>query len=184
MAFIVALLVLFGALSIFNIVLTVGLVRRVRELSTKQRAPMPPRADLPPVMRAEGERVEPFRAVTVREEPVSEDFLAVGPVLLGVFAYGCTSCHERIPEFLSFVAAQDYRRDQVLVILVGKTADFTEELPLLDPIATVVVERRQGPVARALGVKAYPALAVIGAGGVVRAAGAGMNSLTPVHESA
>ncbi len=180
MAFVIVLTILFGALSSFNIILTMGIVRRLREMNAKERTVTAPKGDMPSVMRTEGEQVEAFEGVTVRNEPVSEQFLSVGPVLTGVFAYGCSSCHERIPEFISLIKSQGFDRDRVLVILVGKHADFTEELPLLDPIATVIVEGRQGPVARALGVKAYPALAVIGADGMVRTSGPGVESLTPV----
>ncbi|KAF4408030.1 TlpA family protein disulfide reductase [Streptomyces lycii] len=178
MAFVIALTVLFGALSLFNIVLTVGLVRRIRGMDAGPSPVTAPPAGLPAVMRTAGGQVEAFESVTVRGETVSERFLSRGPVLAGVFAHGCSACHELLPGFLSLIESEGYSRDRVLVTLVGRPAELADDVRQLDPVATVVVEGRRGTVARALGVKAYPALAVIDAGGTVRASGPGIDSLS------
>ncbi|MGS2644339.1 hypothetical protein [Streptosporangium sp. G12] len=172
--------VLVGAVMVLcalDIVLTVGVARRLRaqgELLARQAASLPagypPPGALPPVMREAGDRLGAFRTAAADGTPLDEGFFANAPTLVAAFSVGCPACEERLPEFIRFAPAFA-GRERVLALVVG--ADGTaEKATLLEPVATVVVEKTHGgPVCGSLGVRAYPALAIVDPGGVVRASG-------------
>ncbi|GAA2999992.1 hypothetical protein [Streptosporangium longisporum] len=175
--------VLVGAVMVlcaFDIVLTVGVARRLRaqgELLARQAALLPaghpPPGDLPPVMREAGERLGAFRTAATDGTPLDEGFFADAPALVAAFSVGCPACEERLPEFIRF-APSFAGRERVLALVVGTdgTDGAAEKAALLEPVATVVVEKiHGGPVCGSLGVRAYPALAIVDPGGVVRASG-------------
>lgn len=172
-----------GLVGVLNLLLTAAVIRRLRAYdgpSAGRSDPGPWRAvQKPPrVMRAAGERVGAFRGHTVRGEPVGEEFFARSTTLVGAFTVGCQACEERLPEFAELAAAFPGDGTQVLALLVGDAGDLADKIRLLEPVATVVVEQdRGGPVGEALGVRAYPALALIDPGGVVSASGAEMGHL-------
>jgi hypothetical protein len=172
--------VLVGAVMVLcalDLVLTVGVARRLRaqgELLSRQVAslqaghPLP--HGLPPVMREAGERLGAFRTAATDGTPLDEGFFADAPTLVAAFSVGCPACEERLPEFIRFAPAFA-ARGRVLALVVG-TDGVAEKVALLEPVATVVVEKTHGgPVCGSLGVKAYPALAIVDPGGVVRASG-------------
>ncbi|MEU8380808.1 hypothetical protein [Streptosporangium sp. NPDC048865] len=172
--------VLVGAVMVLcalDIVLTVGVARRLRaqsELLARQAASLPAGyplpGGLPPVMREAGERLGAFRTAAVDGTPLDEGFFADAPALVAAFSIGCPACEERLPEFIRFAPAFA-GRERVLALVVG-TDGTAEKAALLEPVATVVVEKTHGgPVCGALGVRAYPALAIVDPGGVVRASG-------------
>ncbi|MFF5111353.1 hypothetical protein [Streptosporangium sp. NPDC000509] len=172
--------VLVGAVMVlcaFDIVLTVGVARRLRaqgELLARQTASLPAGyplpGGLPPVMREAGERLGAFRTTAADGTPLDEGFFSDAPTLVAAFSTGCPACEERLPEFIRFAPAFA-DRERVLALVVG-TDGTAEKTALLEPVATVVVEKTHGgPVCGALGVRAYPALAIVDPGGVVRASG-------------
>lgn len=159
------------ALCVSNLLLTLGVIRRLRRYGGPLPPPSgPPRGPRP--MRPAGERIAAFHARTVRGEPISEEFFAGGTTLVGAFTEGCSACAERLPQFLRFAEVFPGGRERVLALLVGAAEDVAEERRLLEPVATVVVEESHGgPAGQALGVHGYPALAIVDPGGVVRASG-------------
>jgi hypothetical protein len=121
-------------------------------------------------MREAGERLGAFRAAATDGTPLDEGFFADAPTLVAAFSVGCPACEERLPEFIRFAPAFA-GRERVLALVVG-TDGAAEKAELLEPVATVVMEKTHGgPVCGSLGVKAYPALAIVDPGGVVRASG-------------
>ncbi|GCD96040.1 TlpA family protein disulfide reductase [Embleya hyalina] len=175
MPYVVTLLVLFGVLSVFNLVITAGLVRRLRENGSAGSA----RSQTGPiVMRAPGERVAPFRAVTLDGAAISEAVLNEGPTLVATFGQGCPECAERLPGFVAYAETFPGGRDRVLAVMVGNRDDVAEELARLEPVARVVLEGREGTVATALGVTGYPAFAILDEHATVRASGLRLESVT------
>jgi hypothetical protein len=172
-----------GLVGVLNLLLTAGVIRRLRAYDSLPAGRSDPGrwrvVHTPPrMMRAAGERVGAFHGHTVRGEPIGEEFFARSTTLVGAFTAGCRACEERLPEFAEFAAAFPGGDTQVLALLVGDAGDLADKVRLLEPVATVVVEPdRGGPVGEALGVRAYPALALVDPGGVVRASGAGMEHL-------
>jgi hypothetical protein len=175
---VVALIGAVGVLCAVNLVFTVGMARRLRahgESLSRRPGPVPdgypPPGGFPPVMHGAGERLGAFSATTMDGVPIDEEFLTETMTLVAAFSVGCKACEERLPEFVRFAAAFPGGRERVLALVVG-TDGVAEKLALLEPVATVVVEGTHGgPVCASMGVTAYPALAVVEPGGVVRASG-------------
>ena len=162
-------------LALLNIVLLLAVVRRLSEHETRIAALSgggagPP--ELPQIVAPVGHRVGEFIAASVDGRPVER----VGPLLVGFFSPSCDSCHERVPAFRS-AAGQHAGSALAVVVRDGKDPD-----PLvadLDGAATVVVEEPDGPLAAAFAVRGFPAFALLGADGTVRASGYEL----PLHAS-
>jgi thiol-disulfide isomerase/thioredoxin len=183
MSLIAALAVLIGLLTLVNLGLTVGVIRRLREhtelLSKRVKAAGAK------VMVSAGERTEPFAAITVDRESVSEADLVGAPTLVGAFAYGCASCEERRPAFVEYAKTFPGGRDRVLAVLVGGEDDLTAERAMLEPVARLILQDEpSGEVTAALGVKGYPAFAVFDSAGVVLASGTEVSDLDRVAVTA
>lgn len=162
-----AAVILLGALCALDLLLTFGVVRRLREHTTaleglhRGGAPVgPPIAgDLP----ALGKEVGPFTATTVDGTPLSRDLLPANHVAVFLTA-DCPSCKDQLPGLTSWAAAQD--RSRTVVVIDGRLADPAELVAALSPVATVVVESTAIPVTDAYGVHVFPSFAVIADGRV------------------
>jgi thiol-disulfide isomerase/thioredoxin len=173
MAFVVAALVLVGALSVVNLLFSFGVIRRLREhtaLLDRRVDGMSPFEATRPV----GETVDDFAASTVDGEPISRDLLT-GTTLVGFFSPSCAPCRERLPTFVE--QARDH--EPVLAVVVAPEGD--EGAPAvvdeLRPVARVVREAPDGPLATAFGVHGFPAFALIGSDGEVIASGIELTAL-------
>jgi thiol-disulfide isomerase/thioredoxin len=172
-----AAVVVVGALCVFDLVLTLGVVRRLREHNDmlSRLAGGGPSGDATvPV----GQPVGPFSAVATSGRRVGRD----GPGrirLAGFFSPGCTPCAEQLPEFLRY--AERFRGPVLAVVAADPAADGDGQaaryVAELEPVAQVVVEPEGGPVCRAFGVSAFPVLCLLGDDGRVRASGYSMAAL-------
>ncbi|CCH28382.1 hypothetical protein ABZ816_28770 [Actinosynnema sp. NPDC047251] len=169
MSILIAVTALLAVLCVFNIFLTVGVIRRLRD---KTAAAERARPEPPKVMMPNGSPVGTFTASTVDEEQVGTAVFAGGPTLVGVFAHGCTSCDERLPEFVTTAQNFPGGRDRVLALVIGSAEDVVDKRAALAPVAKVVLEERPGgPFATAFQVKGYPAFALVDAEGLVKSSG-------------
>jgi hypothetical protein len=159
--------VLIGALCVLNLLLTVGVIRRLKQhtdlISTMSMPPGP--AVIPP-----GEQVGEFAARTEDGEPFGdEDFTA--DTFVGVFSPGCGACTEQMPAFTERAADFPGGRDQVLVVIAGPREQYAQEIVEFGRIARVIVEESNGPVTAALQVQGFPAFAHVDSSGRVLASG-------------
>jgi len=174
MSVLIAVVALFCVLGVVNLLLCIGIIRRLREHTELLGAQSGSAAARPP-MRAVGEVVGPFEANTV-------DGTAVGSALLtdttvvGVFSPGCGPCKERLPLFIEHAATRD--RDRVLAVVAGSQEDSADYVAQLTPVALVVREDDGGPVTTALGVQGFPSFALLDADGTVLASGITLDALT------
>lgn len=153
-------LIVLGALGLANLVLTLGLVRRVRAQNELMRMSIEGIANPKPIMRVAGERVGDFVAATTTGDRVSAADLR-GHTLVGFLSHTCPACAESLPSFVARARLTPGGRDRVLAVVVG-AGDATGELRArLTPVARVVVESTAGPVARAFGVDGFPAFALL-----------------------
>ncbi|MFE6306543.1 TlpA disulfide reductase family protein [Nocardiopsis sp. NPDC057823] len=161
--------VLAVALCLLDLLLTVGVIRRLKEhtelIRNLSTAGMPDRTVLAP-----GERSAPFTATAEDGGTVGTDSLA-DPTLVAVFSPGCGACAEQLPLFVDRAAAFPGGRGDVLAVLAGSPGEVEEEARRLAPVARVVVEGAAGPVAEALGVRAFPAFLRLDSTGRVLASG-------------
>ncbi|WP_340383901.1 TlpA disulfide reductase family protein [Streptomyces sp. SS7] len=174
MPYVITFLVLLGVLSLFNLVLSLGLIRRLREDTAKTAA----RSAGPPVMHAAGERVGAFRATATDGAMLSDALLRGAPTLVGAFAQGCPECEERLPLFAEYAAGFQGGPGHVVAVLVGDPDALRDKIAMLEPVARVVLEGKDGAVGSALGVRGYPAFGVLDDQAVVQASGVLLEHIT------
>lgn len=174
MSVLIAVVALFCVLGVVNLLLCVGIIRRLREhteLLGKQSGGV---AAGPP-MRAVGEIVGPFEADTVDGIAVGSALLA-GTTMVGVFTPGCGPCKERLPQFVEHAATRE--RDRVLAVVAGTEEESAAYVAQLTSVALVVREDDGGPVTTALDVRGFPSFALLDADGRVLASGITLDALT------
>lgn len=156
----VVVLVVLGTLGLVNLVVTLGLARRMRAQVDLLRMSIEGVSNPRPIMLEAGNRVGGFAAATTAGDPVGHADLR-GPTLVGFLSASCPACAESLPSFVARARLVPGGRAGVLAVLVGGE-DATGELrERLAPVARVVVEHPSGPVATAFGVDGFPAFALL-----------------------
>jgi hypothetical protein len=149
-----------GVLCLINIALMLGVIRRLNDHSRMLAEKAPGRAGPAPLGVPPGERVGDFTVTAVNGEPVSRSDLN-GSTLIGFLAPGCPSCEASLPEFITRAEAAMGGRDQVLAIVLGRSAAAGELCDQLARVARVLTETEGGPLVTAFGVGALPAFALL-----------------------
>jgi hypothetical protein len=172
-AFLIALAVFVGAVCLLDLVLTLGVIRRLREHADRiaRLSPEAPNAMLPV-----GERADPFDAATVEGGRVTRDALS-GLTLVGVFSPNCPACAERLPQFLDVAGSHTGGRDRVLAVVVGEESEAGDQVAALSPVARVVIETMEGSITKALKIRGFPAFGILDASGTVVTAGTNTDRL-------
>jgi hypothetical protein len=183
-AFLIALVALVGAIAVLNLLLTVGVIRRLRQ-HTEQLSGMAALGGAPgDIIIGAGEQAGEFAATTTDGEPVARDLLS-GQTLVGVLSASCGACKERLPEFVSRAETFPGGRGQVLAVLAGEPAEVEPYREQLAPVARVVIEPpMDGPISTALKVQGYPAFALLDAEGTAVAGGHSFEQLPVVSPTA
>jgi hypothetical protein len=164
MPIVIAVLVFVGGLCVLNLLLTFGVIRRLRE-HTEMLATRRPGQQV--MSLSEGEAPEPFSAVTTAGEPVSG---AAGLRLIAFFST-CPICPERVPPFAEYLSNHRVGRDSVLAVSVGSGSDAHPYLAELAPLAQICVEPEDGVIQRAFGVAGFPSFCLLDADGALIASG-------------
>ena len=153
MSYLTAAAVFAGILSALNLILTLGVIRRLREhselFSAIRSRPGPPAG---PTVGAE---IGAFHASTVDGEELTAERVT-DETLVAFFSPGCRPCNEKLPQFVSYARTIPGGRDRVLVTVVGDHQEAGPFVTDLSPVARVVVEDVDGPLGRAFGVVSYP----------------------------
>jgi hypothetical protein len=166
MPVLIAAVAMLGAVCLLDLVLTFGVIRRLRvhsELLSQDRTPGPPVIGL-----GVGESPGGFTAVS------TSGALLAGPAGIRVTAFFsalCSICPERVPPFVDYLAEHRIPADSVLVVLHAtdsQPAPFAGELA---QVGQVCVEADDGELARTFRVNGYPAFCLLDADGQVQATG-------------
>jgi thiol-disulfide isomerase/thioredoxin len=173
MPVVAALAFLALAVCLLDLVLTLGVVRRLRQhtelisnLSTGGQ---------PSAMLAEGETAGPFEAVATTGETVSRGRLS-GRTLVGAFTPHCPACEEKLPAFVDFAKTLPGGRDQVIAVVVGSEDEADSYREQLEPVARVVIEQPvSGEIGTALALNAFPGFGVLDQSGMVVSSGLELN---------
>ena len=159
MTVLTAALLCVGALCLLDLVLTLGVVKRLREhtemLSTVEAAPGR-KASL-----GAGEEVGDFTAVTVDGVPLVRDQLDDG-TLVAFFSPTCQPCKEKLPKFVEFARSLPGGRERVVAAVIGGTEEAAPLNSALAPVAQVVNEEYDGPLSSAFQATAYPTVLMTG----------------------
>lgn len=160
MAYLIAAVALVAALCLLDLVLTFGVIRRLRAMSTavtldEDGNELAPRA---------GDPVADFAGTTTEGEVVSRD--SVTGALVAFLSPNCKPCKASLPELLRVAEA-----GPVVAVVVGDSADMTDMIGKLSPVARVLTEEPFGPVSTAFAVRSFPTFRKVGPDGTLAAAG-------------
>ena len=167
MPYLVAAVALVGLLCLLDLLLTVGVIRRLRAQSALLTSY---KSGMGEVMMAKGSVVGDFLTTTVDSKIVSR--AEIDDSLVGFFSTSCDGCVDALKTFVPMAKLVPGGRDKVLAVVVGDRSNAGKFTDALTPVAQVVLEGEHGPITRAFEVNGYPAVAMVGTGGVLTAAGA------------
>jgi hypothetical protein len=176
-AVLTAAVVLVGALCLVDLLLTFGVVRRLREhtvLLGDDRS-----ADVSVSGVNVGDFPGSFAAEDVGGQPLA------GPGgwrVIAFFSSSCSICPERAPVFADYVRTSSVNRDSVLAVVLGSTGEPAPYLDLLAGVGHVCVQPADGELAKVFSVTGYPAFFVLDGAGAVQAVHydpAALPALTP-----
>lgn len=159
MTYLVTALVVVALLCLFNLLLSFGMIRRLRQHTELLNRPLhePAERDL---VRPVGSTVGEFATTTVDGEPVSRDSVGAA-ALIGFFSVTCPACRERKPDFLAGAPRYAAAGWTVLAVVVGDPAASAELVSELRPAGTVLAEDVGGPVGDAFTLTGYPAFVLV-----------------------
>lgn len=177
MSFLVAGFVVLGALTLLNLLLTLGVIRRLRDhTGLLNRSSDPAHRDASPTRPVDAV-VGHFTATTVDGVVVSRDSLAA-ETLVGFFSPGCEACDALVPEFVALAATVPGGRTHVLAVVEALPGDEDQHIGPLSGVALVVVERPgDAGLVAAFGVNTFPAVCVVDSDGRVVASGRSLAAL-------
>ena len=162
---------LVGALCVLELLLTLAVVRRLREVGTRLSALERSSPARGPSLLPVGASVPVFSAVSATGEPLSEQALAGDRSLVAFLHSGCTPCRELVPELRAYLAGPAGGGQRVLAVVVGEAGDAADGMAAeLQGLATIVRGADARPVASAFAVTGFPTLYAV-AEGRVHAAG-------------
>ncbi|MEO3828010.1 hypothetical protein [Actinomadura sp. B10D3] len=174
MPLVAALALLALAVCLLDLVLTLGVVRRLRH-HTELISDLSSGGRRPYAILDEGETAGPFEAVATTGEPVSRDGLS-GLTLIGALAPGCGACEEKLPAFVDYARTFSGGRDQVIAVVAGSEDEAETYRERLEPVARVVVEPPvTGGIGTALGLGSFPAFGILDQSGTVVTSGLELN---------
>jgi thiol-disulfide isomerase/thioredoxin len=172
-AYVVAALVFTCLLTLLNLLLLLGVVRRLRAQDGRTDRPAGGSTRLEPLPPV-GTLIEDVAAVDVAGIPVRRADLD----LVGFFSPGCEPCDALLPQFIGYAAGLPGGRDDVLAVVVGVPGEVAEAVARLSAVARVVVEEPPaGPLAGAFRVTGYPAVFRLDGTGRVLGSGASLDRL-------
>ncbi|MEV5742740.1 hypothetical protein AB0L30_22010 [Microbispora rosea] len=157
MPFLTALVLSVGVLCLVDLVLTVGVIRRLRAHEEMLSARP---AGLPSIVLPPGGVIGGFSATSTDGVHVSDETLTE-TVLVGVFSPDCSACHERLPQFAEHARSFPGGRGNVLAVLVGTEEEMADERRTLEPVALVLIEEYGTGLTKALQVRGFPSLALV-----------------------
>jgi hypothetical protein len=162
MSIVIAAVAVVGVVCLLDLLLTFGVIRRLREhteMLTASGGPATPPQGLPA-----GELPGPFAGLTTGAELVQG---ATGLRVVAFFATWCSVCPERVRPFIDYLRAHDFTRDSVLAVSVGPDDAPPAHLAELAGVAQICVEKDNGEIARAFKVTGFPVFYLLDTDGAV-----------------
>jgi hypothetical protein len=163
-----------GGLCALDLVLTFGVLRRLRAQASQLAELRHPEHEV--TILPAGGSVGALEATTLSGVSLSAS-LFDRETLVGFFSPGCEGCAQALPRFVRSAAAFTGGAEQVLAVVAAAGDDVEEYVDRLRPVAQVAVEDPMGPIATAFTVQMFPAFALVGAGGAVVASGSTLDEI-------
>ncbi|MFJ1805759.1 MULTISPECIES: TlpA family protein disulfide reductase [unclassified Streptomyces] len=150
-----AAVVLVAVLCLLDLLLTVGVIKRLRE-HTEIIAPIRQQAGI-----RTGDEVGEFSVLSVDGEPLGRESLTDDSVV-AFFAPDCQPCKAVIPDFIRLAKADETGRDHRIAVVIGEASASGELVAMLRPFAQVIVEEPLGAVSTAFRTSATPTVLRVG----------------------
>jgi hypothetical protein len=151
---------LVGALCLLDLLLTFGVIRRLREhtemLSWAGRPDMPVIG--PVIGLASGEPVAAFSALTLGGELLTG---TSGLRVAGFFSSACPACPERVGPFADYLADHRVARESVLSVVVAPDDGMPSYADRLNEAGRVCAVREDSDVLKAFKVSGFPAFCLL-----------------------
>ncbi|MEU9546171.1 hypothetical protein [Streptomyces mirabilis] len=163
MPFLVTAVVLIAVLCLLNLLLTFGVIRKLRAQADEKAD----RVADGPIIPADS-AVPGFSAVTTAGERITREGL--GEAMLGFFSPDCRACKERLPLFVEQARTTVRATGRsVLTVVHGTDEEAREQVAALSEVAHVVVEPGDGPLGEAFDIAGYPVYGPITVDGTLSA---------------
>jgi hypothetical protein len=169
MAVLVTAVILVGFICLADLLLTFGVIRRLRQHAEQIDSFGQAGLTAPPVVGlAAGEAPAAFASVTLDGEPIT------GPAeirMAAFFSTTCSACPGQVAPFLDYVRSHQLPKDSMLAVVIGSPAEPPAYLDDLRQVAQIVFEDVEGAICQAFGVSGFPAFCVLDSDWAVVASG-------------
>ncbi|MEU9254782.1 TlpA disulfide reductase family protein [Streptomyces sp. NPDC048270] len=158
MSLLITAVALVGLLAALDLLLTVGVIKRLRDhanlISAKVNEEAPAGLDI-------GAEVGDFSVTSADDEELTLADIE-GDTLVAFFSPNCTPCKEKLPLFTEYARHFPGGPRRVLAVIAGGAEGGGRFAEALRPVARVVREDYNGEVGAAFQAKAYPTLLLVG----------------------
>jgi peroxiredoxin len=171
-----------GILSLFNLFLTLAVVRYLRHQDERLVPRTGPVKTVNSGLLQPGTQISGFATATVSGDARSLSDMTGAPSLIGFFSAHCPACLRQAPEFRSYASAHGYVGAHVLAVIISpdheSATQLREELVYAMP---VVVEPPRSAVSSAFSVSTFPAFFVLDEHGRVQASDIAVRNIAAAH---
>ncbi|MEV6370141.1 redoxin domain-containing protein [Micromonospora musae] len=151
-----------GVIACLNLLISYGIIRRLREYDTRLAA-VGGGGGLPPAQPLVGSRVPAFEATTIDGSAITDrDLVDGGVAVVGFFSTKCPPCREQLPRFVELVARRGY--SSAITVVIDDSDDPADRLAAVEQsrhVSMVVVEAPGGAMAGAFGADRWPTMIAI-----------------------
>jgi thiol-disulfide isomerase/thioredoxin len=174
MPYVIAALVLVGGLCALDLLLTFGVLRRLRSHAEilRNRQPM---GRFDPHQMA-GVAIPEFRATAVDGTVFDRSSLTTREHLVGFFTPRCGPCHEQAPDFARLGADGGRLAPPVLAVIVDRKGTDTELATIFDGLPTIS-GAEGAALAEKFGVEGFPTLLTTGTDGRIVTSGVSLRTI-------
>src|SRR5262249_26657192 len=173
MQYVPIVVVAVGLLCLLDLLLTFGVIRRLRLHSEllSRRSPLAGDEAVPV-----GSPPMPFETTTTDGQRVSAETMPARTIV-AFFTPDCSPCREQLPVFVDKATEFVQNGAHVLAVVVGDTDAGAEMVGQLERVGPVVAEPMGGPVSAAFRLRGYPSMCVLDERGIVSVSGRDINQL-------
>ncbi|MEU7655083.1 hypothetical protein AB0C42_19035 [Micromonospora taraxaci] len=166
-----AAIAIVGIIGLLNLLLTVAVIRRLREHTELINRTGQQFSEQHDITRQSGAQVDDFRVATLDDRLLTRDDLRDG-MLVAFFSPRCPSCEEQKPAFLDYAASMPGGRDSVVAVVLGSPEEVAGLVEQLGRVAQVVIEANvDGALSSAFDLRGYPAFCLMGQDAVLAVSG-------------
>jgi len=175
MPYLLAAVVLVGAVGMLNLILMLGVLRRLREHGELLARPGSGGSGADSGLLAAGETIGEFRTRTVDGGAISHDDLT-RDMVVAFFSPHCQPCKDLLPTFVEY-AGHAGGRGRIVAVVSGDRSETADMATALVPVARVLTDDDARPLVGAFSTTGYPAIYVMGENGIVAGSGHSMSVL-------